>query len=464
MPKMITDEQKRFIDDNILYLGLKELADELGVKKEHVRNMIYKVYGDVKMWEIREKKRNEICETIKDNECTLKEIRSLINVSHAWVTHYIRKHDIKYIRKKITRAEANELKQIFYKPVDDELNLDTETFEKWFRRWFHTYRDGTIQQVTRQHYYNVWLYVERSDLSHKPLKDINRGDVQRYVNTFGMTRSKLTVLDHMQLIRSAFNDAILDGHIRVNPAANIKMAYKEQKLTIMEQKKLKDEKKWLEVDEYQKFKKFLVSEISDHLNRPPTPYTLERMHPKTPYYQTHLVIIFIALKTGARIAEVLGITRDDVIKEHPQRINIDKTWNHKKIGDDLFLPTKNISSIREVNVDEETIDILTAYMDWADKHGLEMTESSLFNIKNRRIYSSEINATLRRILKLLDIEPISMHKLRHTMASYLIAKGVDLMVVAKRLGHTDTGMVMKVYGHLLKETEDEHNEKIMQLL
>ena len=44
--------------------------------------------------------------------------------------------------------------------------------------------------------------------------------------------------------------------------------------------------------------------------------------------------------------------------------------------------------------------------------------------------------------------PISFHGLRHTWASLAVMEGMPLMVVAKQLGHRDTRMVEKHYGHL----------------
>lgn len=44
--------------------------------------------------------------------------------------------------------------------------------------------------------------------------------------------------------------------------------------------------------------------------------------------------------------------------------------------------------------------------------------------------------------------PIGFHGLRHTWASLAVMNGVPLMVVAKNLGHADTRMVEKHYGHL----------------
>src|SRR5262245_58467888 len=44
--------------------------------------------------------------------------------------------------------------------------------------------------------------------------------------------------------------------------------------------------------------------------------------------------------------------------------------------------------------------------------------------------------------------PITFHGLRHTWASLSVMAGLPLMVVAKNLGHVDTKMVEKHYGHL----------------
>jgi integrase len=44
--------------------------------------------------------------------------------------------------------------------------------------------------------------------------------------------------------------------------------------------------------------------------------------------------------------------------------------------------------------------------------------------------------------------PINFHGLRHTYASRLAMRGVPLAVIAAQLGHSDTRMVEKHYGHL----------------
>ena len=46
------------------------------------------------------------------------------------------------------------------------------------------------------------------------------------------------------------------------------------------------------------------------------------------------------------------------------------------------------------------------------------------------------------------IEPINFHQLRHSWASHAVMGGMPLAVVARNLGHVDTVMVERHYGHL----------------
>ena len=56
---------------------------------------------------------------------------------------------------------------------------------------------------------------------------------------------------------------------------------------------------------------------------------------------------------------------------------------------------------------------------------------------------------MREACKRAKIDPpISIHGMRHTYASLAIMNGVPLLVVAKNLGHSNTIMIEKHYGHL----------------
>jgi integrase len=54
----------------------------------------------------------------------------------------------------------------------------------------------------------------------------------------------------------------------------------------------------------------------------------------------------------------------------------------------------------------------------------------------------------REAIRKAKLEKLTFHELRHTYASRLMMKGVPLAVVAAQLGHTDTRMAEKHYGHM----------------
>jgi integrase len=68
--------------------------------------------------------------------------------------------------------------------------------------------------------------------------------------------------------------------------------------------------------------------------------------------------------------------------------------------------------------------------------------------------SSEQGRPMRQACDRAKIFPaISFHGMRHTYASLALMNGTPLFVIARNLGHTDTRMVEKHYGHLAKDYE-----------
>jgi integrase len=49
---------------------------------------------------------------------------------------------------------------------------------------------------------------------------------------------------------------------------------------------------------------------------------------------------------------------------------------------------------------------------------------------------------------------VSLHGLRHTHASSLIAAGLDVLTISRRLGHASPSITLGVYGHLYANTDD----------
>jgi integrase len=61
----------------------------------------------------------------------------------------------------------------------------------------------------------------------------------------------------------------------------------------------------------------------------------------------------------------------------------------------------------------------------------------------------------------LKIPDVTLHSLRHTHASQLIAAGLDVLTISRRLGHGQPAITLSVYGHLFSNT-DARAAEIMQ--
>ncbi|KOS62579.1 tyrosine-type recombinase/integrase [Lysinibacillus agricola] len=60
----------------------------------------------------------------------------------------------------------------------------------------------------------------------------------------------------------------------------------------------------------------------------------------------------------------------------------------------------------------------------------------------------------QKVLKRTKLPKTTIHGLRHTHCTILLNRGLNVKVIAERLGNTPK-MIMDVYGHILKELEVE---------
>lgn len=336
--------------------------------------------------------------------------------------------------------------------------------EDYFLKWFETYRKKYIREVSAEKYLLHHRHISNHAVGKMEMKMIKRKHAQTMVADFGESRSKQTVQTFLSYLKACFNDAIIDGIVKLNPFQRIDLVYKEQKYSVEQRKTVREKKFSLEVDEYERLKSFLVRWLHSQLkDKPIFSWHGERVDSKKRVAkQIHVMLIYVGLKSGARFSEIMGLTRDD-IDFQAMTINIDKTWDYKKTNN-MFIPTKNEGSVRKIILDQEAMGIVHMYIHWLDKYEVVTVKNTLFIEVGKKTYNSSINLDLQTFLKTVGIDKISFHKLRHTHASYLIANKISLQVIAKRLGHTDTNMIQRVYGHLLVETEINENKRILELI
>lgn len=180
------------------------------------------------------------------------------------------------------------------------------------------------------------------------------------------------------------------------------------------------------------------------------------------------VAIFLGGQTGMRVSEVLGLTWSD-INFQDYTIDVNKSWDYI-VGD--FKATKTPSSVRTIEVLPKVMQLLkmvrTQQAEWKIKSGIrDKNDSVFFGQHGQVLTSAALNKELKRLQSMVGIPKymqITFHGLRHTHVSFLLAKGIDIYYISKRLGHANIKITMSVYSHLLDTQRETQSQKALKAL
>jgi integrase len=156
------------------------------------------------------------------------------------------------------------------------------------------------------------------------------------------------------------------------------------------------------------------------------------------------------IMTGMRSGEGRALYKKDLANK---TLSITKSIRHAKDG---VTPPKNVYSRRIISIDNNTNKMLLKYQ---KRPGIYLfgDNEPLAETTVGRIFQKSIK---RAQIEYPELKRIKMHDLRHSHASILINKGANIIAVSKRLGHSSVEITLKVYTHLMKESED----KLLEIL
>lgn len=167
-------------------------------------------------------------------------------------------------------------------------------------------------------------------------------------------------------------------------------------------------------------------------------------------------MIATAIYTGMRLSEIQALTWNDIDWFH-QTISINKSWD---MPTNKFKTTKNEASNRTIGVNSKLLELLKV-----------LRKNSLSNMVYMNQYgtiptSNAVNKTLRSLLESLNINRrnFHFHSLRHSHVALLLANGIDLYTISKRLGHSNISTTANIYAYLVDEYKNKQNDKIAHIM
>ena len=293
-------------------------------------------------------------------------------------------------------------------------------FCDYYKKWITVYKEGAIRPITMNKYKmaHQWLVKLIPTLT---VGDIDRISYQQLLNDYAQNHERQTTMDFHHHIKCAILDAVDEGLIS-DPTRKAIIKGKEPRA-----------KKQKYLNQFELHKLIESLDLSENINWD--------------------WFILLVAKTGMRFSEALALTPKDFDLSH-QMLTVSKTWNYK--GNGGFLPTKNLSSMRKIQLDWQTVMQFSSLIK-------DLPENEPIFVKDK-VYNSTLNDILARHCISTGIPVISIHGLRHTHASLLLFAGVSIASVARRLGHASMTTTQKTYLHIIQELESKDIDIIMRSL
>lgn len=294
-------------------------------------------------------------------------------------------------------------------------------FTDYYKQWMQIYKYGVVRDVTYRKY--VMVHKHLSNICPElEIENVNKASYQGILNKYAEDHEKQTTQDFHTMLKACILDAIDDGLIDKDPTRRVVVKGKQPK---------EKKRKYIGRYEFQR----LIRDLKLEGNI------------------TFDFLIYLIAKTGMRFSEALAITPED-FNYGDMKLRINKTWDYKTGKG--FQPTKNKSSVRSIRIDWKLANTFRIATENSEP------KEPIFVKLGETVYNSTVNGILARHCKNIGIEPITIHGLRHTHASLLLAAGASIASVSNRLGHSNMATTQKVYLHVIKELENMDTDVIMR--
>jgi integrase len=169
--------------------------------------------------------------------------------------------------------------------------------------------------------------------------------------------------------------------------------------------------------------------------------------------------VVTALFTGLRRGELLALRWSHVDLD-AKTLQVREALEETKAGVNIKAP-KTRAGRRDIALPDVVVDALREHrrsqLELRLKLGLGKLSDNdhLFATIDGRLPSPRaFSAEWADVAASIGMPGVTFHALRHTHASQLIAAGVDVVTISKRLGHASPNITLSVYAHMFKQRDD----------
>ena len=249
---------------------------------------------------------------------------------------------------------------------------------------------------------DISLILDWFSLNKIDLNNVSESKLLKYFSTLKTSNYALSTINRkISVIKNFFNFMFVEKIIHHNPASNIKAIKKQKKLPNV----------------------LSENEIINLIDKAYENYKESSENKKLSYYRIY-VVLEILYSTGLRVSELLSL----------------KVLNLKNIKDKFYIKGKG-GTQRLIIFNENSLKLIKVWLRLRNNYENFLDNEYLFPDKNSKksISRQIIYKDLKNLAMQLNLNEnkVSPHSIRHSFATHLLNRGVDLRSLQKMLGHSD---------------------------
>ena len=335
------------------------------------------------------------------------------------------------VRKKLTEVR-NDLDN------DEYLEPNDTTLKEWLELWQDEYLEDVKQSTADRYKSCIRIHIIPA-LGDTRLMDLRASTIQKFLNQCKKVDglSEKSVKNIRLVLHKALEQAIEDEQIKKNPCDRAKVpSYDDPP---KEMRPLKDHE---------------------------VPMFLQAI--KGHQFES---LFYVALFTGMRESELIGLTWDCIDFQHGTiHIYRQLRKTREKKGSYVFTSLKN-KQTRTFSPPQNVLDVLKkvkirqaelrlkAGSSWSNPDDLVFT-----NDLGKHVATFTVYKYFKEVVTQIGLPEMRFHDLRHGYATLALQNGVDVKTVSNNLGHSTTAFTMDKYGHVTETMMKDSADKMQRFI
>ena len=194
--------------------------------------------------------------------------------------------------------------------------------------------------------------------------------------------------------------------------------------------------------------------------------------------------MYLLIFSGIRRGELMGLEWNDIDFEN-MVIHIRRTSQYVPKMGIITKSPKNRTSIRTIKLSEFMFGVLRDYKEywcqlrsdlldiWHPFIEIKLADGSTQTVRNDRLFIKEDSTPMHpdsitdwtsKFIRKNKLPHFTPHSLRHTHATLLIANGINIPTVSRRLGHSSIATTTKTYLHAIQSADEIASEALDNVL